>query len=155
MQSSFSIKKIQKNCFGPRNFFKELFSTFPRSCSWHATNDQHSHRSQQNRTSNRRSGPRLSTTNRWLVFWWVFSTIFAPSTFSHFGTLDSSPDPERTLALMVPVRDPTLASSSLGLDQQLTPLLPTKQINGTLPSYNTMRVAPMLNPDHGKTINNF
>uniref|UniRef100_A0A336LIZ9 CSON003702 protein n=1 Tax=Culicoides sonorensis TaxID=179676 RepID=A0A336LIZ9_CULSO len=49
---------------------------------------------------------------------------------------------------MVPVRDPTLASSSLGLDQQLTPLQPAKQINGTLPSYNSMRLAPMLNSDH-------
>lgn len=74
---------------------------------------------------------------------------------THSCSIDSSPDPERTLAQMVPVRDPTLASSSLGLDQQLTPLLPSKQINGTLPSYNTMRVAPLLNPDHGKTINNF
>lgn len=78
------------------------------------------------------------------------------------SSLDSSP--EHTLAQMVPVNDPTLASTSLGVMEarQLTPLFSANRpVNGTLPSYNQMRssssseVATATISEHGKTINNF
>lgn len=54
------------------------------------------------------------------------------------SSCESSPDPEHTIAQMVTVNDPTLASSSLSLEHhQLTQL--TSRINGTLPTYSHMR----------------
>lgn len=57
---------------------------------------------------------------------------------------------------MVPVGDPILASGSMVLDRQITPLLSSQRINGTLPSYNHVRnVNSIVSSDHGKIISNF
>lgn len=64
----------------------------------------------------------------------------------------SSPDPENSL---IPINDPTLGSVNLGSDRQMTPVLSTQRINGTIPAYNAMRNTSLVSSDHGKTINNF
>lgn len=68
------------------------------------------------------------------------------------SSAESSPGPDNSI---LPLGDPILGSVNIIPDRQLTPLLSVQRVNGTLPSYSTVRNTSIISSEQGKTINNF